>query len=128
MPELQNQLQNLKNFCVVIYGSYANDNFTTRSDIDIAIVTRKSNPVENKKIWQRVLGKVPNRFDLKVFELLPLEIKASIIQNHIVVFGNSLDISEYFYYFRKLWEDVKPRFKANQFTSLQEKLKTLALA
>lgn len=128
LPELQRQLQNLKNFSVVIYGSYASGNFTSRSDIDVAIVTMKSNPSENKKIWQGVLGKVPYTFDLKVFELLPLEIKASIIQNSIVVFGNPLEISEYFYHFRKLWEDLKPRFTANQFTSLQEKLKALALA
>ncbi len=127
LPELQSQLQNLKNNKVIIYGSYASSNFTSRSDIDIAILTMKSNPTENKKIWESALGKVPDRFDLKVFELLPLEVKASIIQNHIVIFGNPLEISEYFYHFRKLWDDLKPRFTANQFTGLQEKLKALAL-
>lgn len=127
LTELRHQLKNLENFSVVIYGSYASANFTSRSDIDIAIVTMKSDPAENKKRWQNMLGRVPDKFDLKVFELLPLEIKASIIQNHQVLFGNHLEISEYFYHFRKLWEDVKPRFMANQFTNLQEKLKALDL-
>ena len=39
-----------------------------------------------------------------------------------VVEGNPLDLSEYFYYYRKLWKDVEPRYKANQYRSLAEKM------
>ena len=38
---------------------------------------------------------------IRIFELLPLQIKISVIENCRVVFGDKLDISEYFYNFRK---------------------------
>lgn len=37
-------------------------------------------------------------------------------------FGNRLDISEYFYGYRKLWNDVKHRIETNRFSSMREKL------
>lgn len=55
-----------------------------------------------------------NPYDVKIFELLPLRIKMSIIKDHIVVYGNELELSEYFYHYRKLWMDSKHRI-INQF-------------
>lgn len=46
----------------------------------------------------------------------------SVIKNHKTIFGNSVDMSEYFYYFRKLWNDAKHRIEDNQFTSAREKI------
>lgn len=74
-----------------------------------------------------MLGKVTEGYDLKIFELLPLQIKASLMQNYIVVFGDRLDISEYMYDFRKLWNDSKQRFFENQFTISREKIKALEM-
>ncbi len=128
LAKIQRQLKSLKDSNVVVYGSYDSEYFTSRSDIDIAMVTMNNDPAENKKIWQRMLGKVPPQFDLKVFELLPLDIKASVMNKYAVIFGDPLEISEYFYHFRKLWKDVEPRYTANQFTNLKEKLKALSLA
>ncbi len=127
LKEIRTQLKALKHFSVVVYGSYATGQFTVRSDIDVAVITRKSQPKENKAIWGKVLGKAPDRYDLKVFELLPLEVKANIMDKYLVVFGDLLELSEYFYHFRKLWKDVEPRYRANQFTSLKEKLRALSL-
>ncbi|MEM2985143.1 MAG: hypothetical protein QXL24_07970, partial [Candidatus Jordarchaeaceae archaeon] len=42
--------------------------------------------------------------------------------NYVVVFGDPLEISEYFYYYRRLWKDVEQRYKDNQFTSYKEVL------
>ncbi|MGQ9723169.1 MAG: hypothetical protein ACUVXA_17840, partial [Candidatus Jordarchaeum sp.] len=35
---------------------------------------------------------------------------------------NPLEISEYFYYYRRLWKDVEHRYRENQFTSYKEVL------
>lgn len=126
MEKLRHDLAKLKNFDGVVYGSYCTSNFHKRSDIDIAIITRKTSPATNQKIWSQLVGQAPDIYDIKLFELLPLEIKISIAKNHLVIFGNKLDISEYFYHFRKLWVDVAHRYYENQFTDFREKIKALA--
>ena len=119
---IKHDLTPLQKCWVVVYGSYASGNFTSRSDIDVAIITQESNKEKNKKIWLTAVGQVPQCYDLKIFELLPLEIKAEIMKNHLVIFGDKTEISEYFYHFRKLWDDMKHRYYGNQFTSIKEKL------
>ncbi len=119
---VKHDLHPLRKWWVVVYGSYASENYTSRSDIDVAIITQESDKERNKKIWLKVVGQVPQHYDVKVFELLPLEIKADIMKKHQVIFGDMNEISEYFYHFRKLWDDMKHRYYGNQFASLKEKL------
>lgn len=126
LVEIKHDLAALHSFWVVLYGSYVCGRFTSRSDIDVAVISRVSDPQKNKKIWFQLLGKASEKYDLKLFELLPLEIKASIMDNYLVLFGDALEISEYFYHFRKLWNDSKRRYYANQFTSVQEKMRALS--
>ena len=70
--------------------------------------------------------KIPSIYHLNIFELLHLNVKADIMDNHIVIFGDRLEISEYFYHFRKLWNDQKHRYYDNQFSSFKEKMKALS--
>lgn len=128
LAAIKKELGALKKYDVVIFGSYVTGEFTPRSDIDVAVLTRKTDPAENMRIWQQLLGSVKERFHLQVFELLPLQLKAGIMERHGVVFGNSLEISEYFFHFRKLWKDVRQRYEENQFTSLAEKRERLLAA
>ncbi len=125
ITEIKNDLSFLNDYEVVLFGSYASGKVDIRSDIDIAIITREKDRKKAVKLWKKLLGKAPNNYDIKIFELLPLQIKASLIQNYKVVFGNRLDISEYFYDFRKRWNEVKYRFKENQFKSAKEKIMVL---
>lgn len=106
---------------MVIYGSYAQGTNTIRSDIDVAVIAKENKPQKSLEIWRGLLGSVPQKYDVKVFELLPLEIKAGVMDSYFVIFGEWGGISEYFYHFRKLWKDVKPRFEQNQFSSFREK-------
>ena len=39
-----------------------------------------------------------------------------------------LELSEYFYHYRKLWKDVKQRFEENQFSGVDEKIAILKRA
>ena len=125
--KIKAELAGFKKYNLVIYGSYIGKNFNSRSDIDIALITTNPNPAKNKKIWLNLMGKVPEKYDFKVFELLPLDIKASLINNYIVIYGDSLGLSEYFYHFRKLWKDCQKRYSENLFSTIQEKLKALTL-
>lgn len=123
--EIKADLSFVKDYEVVVFGSYAGKRADKRSDIDIAVITREKDRDKCMKMWMEVLGKAPKTYDIKVFELLPLHIKASLIGNYEVVFGNRLDISEYFYEFRKLWNDMKYRFKENRIQSVREKVMAL---
>ena len=57
--------------------------------------------------------------------LFPIHVKYSVIQNHIVILGDPLEISEYFYIFRKKWNDAKFRILSNQYTSHEEHLELI---
>ncbi len=92
------------------------------SDIDIAVISRKRITETNVKLQQELLGKFTSPFDVRVFELFPIYIQMSIINNYKVIFGDILEISEYFYTFRKKWDDCKHRILSNRFSSYQERL------
>jgi len=77
---------------------------------------------KNLKIQKDVLGLLPLKYDIRVFELLPIHIQIAIIKNHLVIHGDPLEISEYFYQYRKKWEDCKHRILSNQFKSFRERL------
>lgn len=127
LRQIKKDLSHLNKFEVVVYGSYATNNFTSRSDIDIAVITKKKNPHQNIEIWKKVLKRTKPIYQLNIFELLPLQIKADIIDKYIVIFGNRIDISEYFYHYRKLWEDMKHRYYSNQFTHFREKIEKMKI-
>ena len=125
LQEIKSELTHLKKYEVIIYGSYASGTATRRSDRDVAIISKLSNPNRNKALFLKVVGRAPKKYDIKIFELLPLDIKASLMQHYTVIYGDPLEISEYFYHFRKLWNDVKQRYFENQFNSIDEKLLAL---
>lgn len=107
---------------IVLFGSQIDGNTRPDSDIDIAIISRNKKKRENINIQKELLGECPPKYDVRVFELFPIYIQISIIQNYRVIIGDPLEISEYFYSFRKKWDDCKHRILTNQFSSYHEKL------
>lgn len=130
MPSLKRikaDLASLQGEWIVIYGSFVTGGYNpNRSDIDVAILTRSSEKITNITAWQNALGKCPSTYDVRVFELFPLFLQAEVFQAYCVIFGNPLDISEYFYQFRKIWRDVEGRVRVNQFRNAREKLLVIA--
>ncbi|ADT83359.1 nucleotidyltransferase domain-containing protein [Thermococcus barophilus] len=118
ITQLKKDFKEFKDFClgIVLYGSYAKGSQTGRSDIDVCLIKPE------KGIYERVLEKLGGKYDVKIFEELPLYIKIDIIKNHRIIYGDELEISEYFYHFRKLWKDMEHRIKENQFSSIREKV------
>ena len=110
---------------VVLFGSHVEGGMRPNSDIDIAVLSLDKDRNKNLKLQEDLLGKFPLKFDIRVFELFPIYIQISIVENYLIVFGDLLDISEYFYKFRKKWDDCKYRILSNQFSSNKERLSLL---
>lgn len=123
LSKIRSDLSFCNNYWAVVYGSYLNKEWIPeRSDIDIAIITQTKNRQRNFEIWSNLLDKIPFNYDLRIFELMPLYLQIEITQTYRVLFGDQLEISEYFYDYRRIWKDMVNRYKSNQFHSLEEKL------
>ncbi len=121
--QIKEDLKPLAKYEVVLFGSYVSGEYREGSDIDIAVITRTRDERKNISILKELFTRVSSVYDLRIFELLPLKVKASIMENYTVVFGDEIEISEYFYYWRKLWDDLKHRISYHK--SYREKLMAL---
>lgn len=117
--QLKKDFKEFRESCmgILLFGSYAGEEPTKRSDIDVCMVK----PSEG--ILDDVLGKLGGKYDIKVFENLPLYVKIEVIMHHEVIYGDELDISEYFYFFRRLWRDMEHRITRNEFTDFAERMR-----
>jgi hypothetical protein len=123
LNQIKKDLKPLAKYEVVLFGSFVTGEYRRGSDIDVAVITRKRDERENFEILKKLFSRVKPEYDLRIFELLPIKIKASIIGNYIVIFGDESEISEYFYYWRKFWNDVKHRISYHR--SYKEKLRAM---
>ncbi|ODS40848.1 MAG: hypothetical protein A7315_07490 [Candidatus Altiarchaeales archaeon WOR_SM1_79] len=91
---------------ILLFGSHAIEHETVRSDIDVCIVAPKAEP---KEIFDQILKTtLPGRYDIKIFETLPLKIKGDIIDNHIIVWTRDKgELTYYLYKWGKVWKDQK---------------------
>lgn len=120
--QIKKDLSFLKNYEVILYGSYVSGEFRDGSDIDIAVITRTKDDNKNLELLKSFIGKARPIYDIRIFELLPLKLKASAMSCYSVLFGDVLEISEYFYEYRKQWDDQKHRIMNGYFKSYKEKI------
>lgn len=129
LVSVREALQALSGGEVLVYGSYVSGHRTPRSDIDVAVITRVRDRAENRATWRELLGRVPDVYDVRVFELLPLDVQHDIAEHHEVLFGDPVEISYYLYRrVYRVWDDVGPRIEANQFDSLAERMRLMGQA
>ena len=106
VPNLQAKLT----LGILLFGSYATDQQTNRSDIDICIVAPN---MDNHELFLYIMSKIDvksKKYDVRMFLELPIHIKIHIIEKGILIYSpNQLDLYEYFYFFRKIWADQKKR-------------------
>ena len=90
---------------VLLFGS-AVDCSSSR-DIDVCIVSPEGYDI--REVFKRV-DVVGKKYDVWLFEELPLYMKIEVIEKHVIVFcRDELELYEYFYHFRKLWKDQERR-------------------
>ncbi|MCJ7649611.1 MAG: nucleotidyltransferase domain-containing protein [Candidatus Lokiarchaeota archaeon] len=113
-------IKNKKILGILLYGSYVEERNTNRSDIDICVVA------PNEDIYELISHLLQNinvnakKYDIRVFNELPLYIKIHVIQTGILIYSsNKLDLYEYFYIYRKLWDDQKHRQEISKEELLQ---------
>ena len=102
---------------ILLFGSSARREDVEMSDIDICIVRPANDGLLTE--MNRMLG---GKYDMKVFENLPLYIQIEIIRDHKIIYGDEVELSAYFYRFRRLWADMVPRVGYNQFDSVGERM------
>lgn len=71
---------------ILLFGSVVENKLTFRSDIDIAVEFDKITKKEGFNFRRRVMGQLPNKIDVQVFNFLPEKIKKSILKNHKVLY------------------------------------------
>ena len=104
---------------ILLYDSLAAGVDSERSDIDISIVAPA---IDDKSGFsRRILSNVRDaRYDVRVFELMPLYLKAEVVEKGEIIYTkNIFKLYEYFYYFRKIWDDQKRRQKLSKNEVLQ---------
>lgn len=92
---------------VLLYGSYAKGEQSTRSDIDVCIVAPSlKTPRQFSKLLSNIWSRInANKYYVRIFEELPLYIKIEIIKNYKVIIAKNLsELTYYFYHYRKIWQ------------------------
>jgi len=102
---------------ILLYGSRTQGRWSERSDIDICIVAP-----DNDYVMRRINKKLGGKYDVKVFEKMPMYIRIEIIRTHQIIYGDAARIGAYFYRFRRLWADMEPRIRDNRFNSVEERM------
>ena len=93
---------------VLFYGSYVKNKQHLKSDIDICIVAPECKTVKEQASMLRYFWRNVNadKYDIRLFEEFPLNIKISVIKNHKIIYTKDFSaLQEYFYFCRKLWQD-----------------------
>jgi predicted nucleotidyltransferase len=96
---------------VLLFGSEARDKKTGR-DSDICIVAPAGQCSAVMAEVYRRMDTGRKKYDVYCFEELPLYMRWEIIGNHKIIWARDKgELYEYFYYFRKLYDDQKHRMK-----------------
>ena len=122
IDDIRKDLDFLSDRDVIIFGSFATKENTSLSDIDIAIITKTLDEGENLRVRIEASGKAPKKYDIQVFESLPMVLKGSILENFLILFGDPLEIGMYLYHFRKLWEDYSYRVEVPTIEEIRKSL------
>ncbi|MEA2075146.1 MAG: nucleotidyltransferase domain-containing protein [Euryarchaeota archaeon] len=94
---------------VLLYGSVVTGESNERSDIDICVVAPSAS--DRVELSRGIMTNVRDeRYDVRVFELMPLYLRMEVVEHGEVVHAQDIyELYEYFYTFRKLWDDQKRR-------------------
>jgi hypothetical protein len=122
LEKIKEDLKFLKDYEVILYGSHVTGEFREGSDIDVAVITRIKDRGKNLELLKGFIGKTKPVYDIRIFELLPLKLKASAMSDYLVIYGEEVGISEYFYPYRKEWNDQKHRIIGGYYKSYKEKI------
>lgn len=110
LTNLKVDLEEVKDevFAFLIYGSYAAGCVNIRSDIDVCVVLKSNDKERINNFYRKILriSAKNEKYDIKIFEQMPLFMKNQVIKNGKVLYAkDKAGLEEYFYFFRKIWND-----------------------
>jgi len=73
---------------IILFGSFAENKFTFKSDIDLAVKFSEINEKEASLFRKRILGKVNSKVDIQVYKYLHSKIKKEIDSKGKTVYRN----------------------------------------
>ncbi len=113
-------IKNKKILGILLYGSSIKEGNSNRSDIDICVVAPNEDIYELISFILQNINVNAKKYDIRVFNELPLYIKIQVIQKGLLIYSsNKFDLYEYFYIYRKLWDDQKHRQEISKEELLQ---------
>lgn len=71
---------------IFLFGSIVEDKMNIRSDIDIAVVFDRITREEAMIFRARIAGRVSDKVDIQVFNILPEKIKKEILKKHKILY------------------------------------------
>ena len=96
---------------IILYGSIVKGKMTNLSDIDIAVYYHDDKK-ERFKFRMKVLGRIDDKFDVQIFQDLPLYVQKDIVSSGEVIYYS--DYREIFKIYMKTirdFEHFKPRLE-----------------
>lgn len=94
---------------IILYGSVVEGNATPLSDIDLAVYYEGTKE-ERFKFRMKMLGDVNDKFDIQIFQDLPLYVRKEIISRGKILYQKSYsEIFDIFIKTIKSFGDFKPR-------------------
>jgi len=73
---------------ILLFGSYSKNEASKTSDVDLAIVLKKTDLKEATKLRAKILGKVHSKLDIQMYNILPEKIKKEIDKDKKIIFKN----------------------------------------
>jgi len=76
---------------ILLFGSFADNSFTNRSDIDICTLFKSDLSLKEATEFRiRISSQLPEKADIQVFNILPQKIKKDIARNHKVLYKDNV--------------------------------------
>lgn len=81
--ELKNKIKK-----IILFGSVVEGRLTIKSDIDIAVEFKNITKKQAFYFRRKIMGNLPAKVDIQVFNFLPEKVKKSILNNHKILYKN----------------------------------------
>lgn len=105
--------RNKEVMAIMLFGSYARKRITPLSDIDLCIMLDKKYKI-NDMVKKRLnyLTYAPDKFDIQVFQLLPLYVRIKVLKEGKILYSkDTRKIYDFAYQTIKEYERFKPRYE-----------------
>ncbi|MEA2054652.1 MAG: nucleotidyltransferase domain-containing protein [Candidatus Thermoplasmatota archaeon] len=96
---------------VYLYGSSVTGNTTDRSDIDICLYYDVNDKKELSELFFTISGSFPDKYDIQMFQFLPLYVKKEIFKGELIYADDKEFIHDVAHRTIEEYNDFEPRYK-----------------